>query len=99
MEIYISTIIDNLLKKWAINLVAIECFKKEKNVDFPTPGIEPGPPGWEPGILTTRQCRIAIDVCNKSILFLIDFYVRLKCHMSLTPVLYAGKMMAKETQS
>ena len=21
---------------------------------FPTPGIEPGPPGWEPGILTTR---------------------------------------------
>ena len=22
---------------------------------FPIPGIEPGPPGWEPGILTTRQ--------------------------------------------
>ena len=21
---------------------------------FPTPGIEPGPPGWEPGMLTTR---------------------------------------------
>ena len=21
---------------------------------FPLPGIEPGPPGWEPGILTTR---------------------------------------------
>ena len=70
-----------------------------QNVDFPTPGIEPGPPGWEPGILTTRQCRIAIDVCNKSILFLIDFYVRLKCHVSLTPFLYAGKMMATEKQS
>ena len=24
---------------------------------FPTPGIEPGPPVWKPGILTTRQCR------------------------------------------
>ncbi len=24
-------------------------------VQFPIPGIEPGPPGWEPGILTTRQ--------------------------------------------
>ena len=22
--------------------------------NFPLPGIEPGPPGWEPGILTTR---------------------------------------------
>ncbi len=24
---------------------------------IPTPGIEPGPPGWEPDILTTRPCR------------------------------------------
>ena len=23
--------------------------------ETPIPGIEPGPPGWEPGILTTRQ--------------------------------------------
>ena len=25
---------------------------------FPVPGIEPGPPGWKPGILTTRPHRI-----------------------------------------
>ena len=25
---------------------------------FPAPGIEPGPAGWEPAILTTRPCRI-----------------------------------------
>ncbi len=24
---------------------------------IPIPGIEPGPPGWEPGILTTRPYR------------------------------------------
>ena len=23
---------------------------------FPTPGVEPGPPGWKPGILTARPC-------------------------------------------
>ena len=45
MEIHKSTVLENLLKKSAINLVAIECFKKGENVDFPTPGIEPGPPG------------------------------------------------------
>ena len=45
MEINISTVLENLLKKSAINLAAIECFKKGENVDFPTPGIEPGPPG------------------------------------------------------
>ena len=28
------------------------------NKKFPIPGIEPGPPGWEPGILTTRPYRI-----------------------------------------
>ena len=29
--------------------------KQEKCV--PAPGIEPGPPGWKPGILTTRPRR------------------------------------------
>ena len=29
---------------------------------FPTPGIEPGPPGWEPGILTTRPYRIGCSM-------------------------------------
>ena len=28
--------------------------EKEKKITLPTPGIEPGPPGWKPGILTTR---------------------------------------------
>jgi hypothetical protein len=28
----------------------------------PTPGIEPGPAGWEPAILTPRPCRIAWKV-------------------------------------
>ena len=28
---------------------------------FPTPGIEPGPPGWEPGILTTRPYRTDVS--------------------------------------
>ena len=28
-----------------------------KKVCFPAPGIEPGPAGWEPAILTTRPCR------------------------------------------
>ena len=45
MEINISTVLENLLKKSAINLAAIECFKKGENVDFLTPGIEPGPTG------------------------------------------------------
>ena len=27
---------------------------KKKKRRIPTPGIEPGPPGWKPGILTTR---------------------------------------------
>ena len=30
-------------------------FRETKMI--PTPGIEPGPPGWEPDILTTRPCR------------------------------------------
>ena len=28
-----------------------------KMVSVPAPGIEPGPAGWEPAILTTRPCR------------------------------------------
>ena len=35
-------------------------FEKEKKKVFsPTPGIEPGPPGWKPGILAIRPRGIA----------------------------------------
>ena len=27
---------------------------KKKNICVPIPGVEPGPPGWKPGILTAR---------------------------------------------
>ena len=26
----------------------------KRRVIFPIPGVEPGPPGWKPGILTAR---------------------------------------------
>ena len=31
-----------------------------KQNKFPTPGIEPGPAGWEPAILAPRPCRIGV---------------------------------------
>ena len=31
-----------------------KCHIQNTKKGFPTPGIEPGPPGWEPGILNTR---------------------------------------------
>ena len=34
-----------------------KCHLQNTKKGFPTPGIEPGPPGWEPGILTTRPYR------------------------------------------
>ena len=33
--------------------------KKKKKSCPPTPGIEPGPPGWKPGILAIRPRGIA----------------------------------------
>ena len=32
-------------------------FRFFEKIRFPAPGIEPGPAGWEPAILTTRPCR------------------------------------------
>ena len=34
--------------------------------NFPVPGIEPEPPGWEPGILATRPYRITLEYRNFS---------------------------------
>ena len=38
---------------------------ESKTKMIPIPGIEPGPPGWEPGILTTRPYRIVEYTCEK----------------------------------
>ena len=35
--------------------VQVKGQKEQKRI--PMPGIEPGPPGWKPGILTTRPHR------------------------------------------
>ena len=43
----------------------------EKNNSVPTPGIEPGPPGWKPGILTTRPYGKTLVLLVISILFII----------------------------
>ena len=38
----------------------------------PTPGIEPGPAGWEPAILTPRPCRITVEAdCLLSKIYLL----------------------------
>ena len=34
---------------------------KKMSKDVPTPGIEPGPAGWEPAILTPRPCWITCE--------------------------------------
>ena len=41
--------------------------KKWKKGCFPAPGIEPGPAGWEPAILTTRPCRNQMGQCGPRI--------------------------------
>ena len=33
---------------------ANQCSKEEKEKWIPTPGVEPGPPGWKPDILAVR---------------------------------------------
>ena len=39
-----------------LNSVADCEFLFIKKSESPTPGIEPGPPGWKPGILAIRPC-------------------------------------------
>ena len=55
--------------------------KKKKKERLPTPGFEPGPPGWKPGILTTRpsgrsdwwstkhQCKLELQGSYSQIVF------------------------------
>ena len=33
----------------------------------PIPGVEPGPPGWKPGILTARPYGIAINIPDQTV--------------------------------
>ena len=33
----------------------------QKSKPIPTPGVEPGPPGWKPGILAVRLRGILMD--------------------------------------
>ena len=50
------------MTKWNSGQLNKKRGKKEADVKktfVPMPGIEPGPPGWKPGILTTRPHRIA----------------------------------------
>ena len=51
-------------------------FEKEKHV--PTPGIEPGPPGWKPGILTTGLYGIheSVYVCNRVVVWMVSAMLR-----------------------
>ncbi len=37
--------------------------------DIPVPGIEPGPPGWEPGILATRPHGIFVCKCASVMIY------------------------------
>ena len=42
---------------------------------FPAPGIEPGPPGWKPEILTTRPCGRRPQVVLKC-------YIKFTCNIT-----------------
>ena len=48
---------------WMMNNIQGDTYRSQQNITkkkqkcIPMPGIEPGPPGWKPGILTTRPHR------------------------------------------
>ena len=47
-------------------VVLVDFFYSQKKFYSPTPGIEPGPPGWKPGILAIRPCGIdKIFTCER----------------------------------
>ena len=76
------------LQDWCSHKVLIDplvlqhkLVKGKKKDRLPTPGFEPGPPGWKPGILTTRpsgrsdrfstkrQCKLGLqDWCSHTVL-------------------------------
>ena len=56
----------------------------EKLKSFPIPGIEPGPPGWEPGILTTRQ----YGMCEGEQILLYILKLTYICTMIFLPLLW-----------
>ena len=53
-------------------LKSLNYWSKMKKYFFPIPGVEPGPPGWKPGILTARpygNWTHQLDVFDKSAWF------------------------------
>ena len=45
-----------LLRRISVYLTVNFLTRLLKEAFLPTPGVEPGPPGWKPGILTARPC-------------------------------------------
>ena len=54
--------------------------REKKKKLLPTPGIEPGPPGWKPGILTTRPNGTAWRQPSKNAY--LDTYPSVHCGLS-----------------
>ena len=57
ISLYNSNILDdfflqNVVYRFYTNLERKSCHKTKRT----SPGIEPGPPGWKPGILAIRPC-------------------------------------------
>ena len=53
---YFAKIPVQLNFKFFPDLLWLGCLDVPTKIKFPAPGIEPGPAGWEPAILTTRPC-------------------------------------------
>ena len=62
---------------------------QEKNIEFPTPGVEPGPAGWKPAILAVRPRGIywfygVRDLIFAPIMYEISSYFKLNHNVSMT---------------
>ena len=60
-------------ENWGSNKDKRDATQKQKKICVPPPGVEPGPAGWEPAILTARPwgrgmrigCKLYIYFCTK----------------------------------
>ena len=73
MIIYFQYLFKNLLLYFFNNFASkrfqyvLKKWLKRKRKQFPMPAVEPGPPGWQPGILIAGPCGIllyALLVCQ-----------------------------------